>query len=73
MEDRPIALYRVDGHASWVSPRALDIAQKHYENANPGKAWPPADEEVEEAGGKLVKDSNGALTGMHIIRRIRPR
>ncbi|KAJ3482203.1 hypothetical protein NLI96_g7137 [Meripilus lineatus] len=66
LNDRPIALYRVDGHALWASRRAVEIAQAHYEKTNSGKAWPPADEDVEKAGGKLVKDKNGGLTGVFV-------
>lgn len=54
-----------------MSPRALTLSQQKYEEANPGKVWPPADEEVEKAGGKLVKDQDGGLTGMFMFRHIR--
>ncbi|KAJ3711845.1 amidohydrolase family-domain-containing protein [Lentinula guzmanii] len=51
LRGRPIALQRVDGHASWVSNRVLQIIGKL-----------PADVE----GGSIIRDSNGAPTGVFL-------
>jgi predicted amidohydrolase YtcJ len=53
---RPIALSRVDGHALWVSPRALELTREQL----PEQRW-PSDEEV--VGGEIMRDSNGKPTG----------
>ena len=51
--DRPVVLRRVDGHASWVSSKALAIA-------GITKATP------DPAGGKIVRDAKGEPTGVLI-------
>ncbi|EED78577.1 predicted protein [Postia placenta Mad-698-R] len=57
LSNRPLALSRVDGHALWVSSRALDIAQAKI----PGGEWPaPGDVE----GGEIVRDASGDPTGV---------
>ena len=53
VSDRPVALRRVDGHAVWVNSKALEAA-------NVTKATP------DPAGGKIVRDANGAPTGVFI-------
>jgi predicted amidohydrolase YtcJ len=52
-QTNPIALSRVDGHALWVNRRALDLAG--IKAATPD---PP--------GGKIVRDSAGAPTGVFL-------
>lgn len=47
LRGRPIVLIRVDGHASWVSPRVLELTAL------------PSDVE----GGEIVRDSSGKPTG----------
>ena len=49
--DRPMWLERVDGHAGWANSRALALAG--ITNATP-----------DPAGGKIVRDANGAATGV---------
>jgi predicted amidohydrolase YtcJ len=49
--DRPVWLQRVDGHAGWANRRALALAG--ITNATP-----------DPAGGKIVRDANGAATGV---------
>jgi predicted amidohydrolase YtcJ len=53
--DHPVALSRVDGHALWVNRRALDIAGITTATADP-------------PGGRIVRDSAGAPTGVLIDR-----
>jgi len=53
--DHLVYLTRVDGHAGWVNPKALEIAG--IQAATPD---PP--------GGKILKDSSGAPTGILIDR-----
>ncbi|KAH9837926.1 amidohydrolase family-domain-containing protein [Rhodofomes roseus] len=53
----PMALSRVDGHALWVSDRALELAEAKL----PGGRW-PGHGEVE--GGEVMKDKNGKPTGV---------
>lgn len=53
MRGRPIALVRVDGHASWVSSRVLELMDEL-----------PA----EVDGGIIVRDANGKPTGNDIIK-----
>jgi predicted amidohydrolase YtcJ len=52
---RPAVLERVDGHAAWVSPRALAIA-----GINPGTPDPP--------GGRIARDARGYPTGLLVDR-----
>jgi predicted amidohydrolase YtcJ len=51
--DHPVLLERIDGHASWVNGRALDAARIDEKTADP-------------TGGKIVRDPNGAATGIFI-------
>ncbi|KAF8999779.1 amidohydrolase family-domain-containing protein [Cyathus striatus] len=52
LRDRPIALRRVDGHATWVSPRVLQIMGNDL----------PKDVD----GGIIVRDNQGKPTGIFI-------
>jgi predicted amidohydrolase YtcJ len=52
---RPVLLERVDGHAAWVSPRALEIA-----GIRAGTADPP--------GGRIERDASGRPTGILVDR-----
>ncbi|GJE95765.1 amidohydrolase [Phanerochaete sordida] len=56
---RPIYLSRVDGHAMWVSPRALELTRKQL----PGQRWPP-DSDIE--GGEILRDIDGNPTGVFV-------
>jgi predicted amidohydrolase YtcJ len=47
----PVALTRVDGHAMWVSSRALDLAQIVKDKADP-------------PGGEVMRDQTGEPTGI---------
>jgi len=49
--DHPVLLERVDGHAIWVNTRALQLANITAARPDP-------------AGGKIVRDGNGAPTGV---------
>lgn len=49
--DRPVVLSRVDGHASWVNTRALEIAGITRATPDP-------------QGGQIVRDSAGEATGV---------
>jgi predicted amidohydrolase YtcJ len=51
--DRPVVLERVDGHAIWVSSRAMQIAGITDRTPDP-------------AGGKIVRDAKGAPTGVFL-------
>lgn len=51
--DNPVALTRVDGHASWVNSAALKAAGIHSETPDP-------------TGGLVVKDEQGEPTGLLI-------
>ncbi len=53
--NHPVYLTRVDGHAAWVNPKALELAG--IDRATPD---PP--------GGKIIRDSAGAPTGVLIDR-----
>ena len=51
VKDRPVMLSRVDGHASWVNSKALEIASITKETLDP-------------PGGKIVRDAKGEPTGV---------
>lgn len=53
LSDRPAWLRRIDGHAGWANARALALA-----GVNDQVQDPP--------GGRLLRDANGALTGVLI-------
>jgi predicted amidohydrolase YtcJ len=53
--DRPVYLERVDGHAGWVNSAALKVAQAKERSLSGD--WQPE-------GGKIVRDSAGAPTGV---------
>jgi hypothetical protein len=53
LEDRPVVLSRVDGHAIWVNSVALKLAGVDANTPSP-------------AGGEIVKDKNGQPTGVLI-------
>jgi predicted amidohydrolase YtcJ len=49
--DRPVYLTRVDGHAGWANPRALELAGITAATPDP-------------AGGRIVRDDTGQPTGV---------
>lgn len=51
VDDRPVWLTRIDGHAAWANRRALTIAGIDRDTADP-------------VGGKILRDANGAATGI---------
>ena len=53
VNDRPVWLNRIDGHAGWANSRALAIAGIDDDTADP-------------IGGKIVRDDNGKATGILI-------
>ena len=53
VNDRPVWLRRIDGHAGWANSRALAIAGIDDDTADP-------------IGGKIVRDDNGKATGILI-------
>jgi len=53
VNDKPVILTRVDGHASWVNSKALDIAGITRDTLDP-------------PGGKIVRDKKGNPTGILI-------
>lgn len=53
VNDKPVMLSRVDGHASWVNSKALEVAGISKETLDP-------------PGGKIVRDKNGNPTGVLI-------
>jgi predicted amidohydrolase YtcJ len=53
--DRPVVLDRVDGHAIWVSSRAMRLAGITAATADP-------------PGGRIVRDAAGAPTGVFVDR-----
>jgi predicted amidohydrolase YtcJ len=53
VNDRPVMLSRVDGHASWVNSKALEIAGITKDTLDP-------------PGGKIVRDKQGNPTGILI-------
>jgi predicted amidohydrolase YtcJ len=57
VNDRPVLLTRADGHGAIVNSRALELARVDRSTPDP-------------AGGQILKDGNGAPTGMLIDRAI---
>lgn len=53
VNDRPIWLSRVDGHAGWVNSKALEIAGISQDTPDP-------------EGGKIIRDTSGNPTGVLI-------
>ncbi len=53
--NHPVYLTRVDGHAGWVNPKALEIAGIAAATPDP-------------PGGKIIRDASGAPTGVLIDR-----
>lgn len=53
VDDRPVVLRRVDGHASWVNTAALRAAKITAETPDP-------------PGGRILRDAEGAPTGILI-------
>jgi len=51
--DRPVWLRRVDGHAGWANTAALKLAGIDRDTPDP-------------VGGKIVRDENGAATGVFV-------
>ncbi|NGZ82749.1 amidohydrolase [Duganella aceris] len=51
VNDRPVLLHRVDGHAIWVNTKALEMAGVTRETQDP-------------AGGKIERDASGKPTGV---------
>jgi len=51
VNDRPVLLHRVDGHAIWVNTKALEMAGITRETQDP-------------AGGKIERDASGRPTGV---------
>jgi predicted amidohydrolase YtcJ len=51
--DHPVMLDRVDGHAIWASSRAMQLAGVTRETPDP-------------PGGKIIRDANGAPTGVFV-------
>ncbi|EJF60100.1 hypothetical protein DICSQDRAFT_137677 [Dichomitus squalens LYAD-421 SS1] len=52
----PIALHRVDVHALWISPRALELTKAHNGGGLP----------VSVPGGEILRDSAGEPTGIFV-------
>lgn len=53
ISDRPVALARVDSHATWVNSKAMEIAGITKDTPSP-------------AGGEIIKDADGNPTGVFI-------
>ena len=53
VNDRPVILSRVDGHAIWVNSKALELANINADTSAP-------------AGGEIIKDEFGKPTGIFI-------
>ena len=51
--DRPVALARVDSHATWVNSKAMELAGITKDTKSP-------------AGGEIIKDADGNPTGVFI-------
>ena len=56
LASRPIALRRVDCHAVWLSPRALELTKEHLGGTFPSSV----------PGGEIIRDSNGEPTGVFV-------
>ena len=52
----PIALRRVDAHALWISPRALELTAAHNGGSLPESV----------PGGEILRDSSGQPTGIFV-------
>ena len=52
----PIALHRVDVHALWLSPRALELTREHLGGDFPASV----------PGGEIIRDAAGAPTGVFL-------
>jgi predicted amidohydrolase YtcJ len=65
VNDRPVLLHRVDGHAVWVNTKALEMAGIDKNTADP-------------SGGKIERDAAGRPTGvlvdaaMELVNRVVP-
>ncbi|WP_371866336.1 amidohydrolase [Duganella radicis] len=65
VNDRPVLLHRVDGHAIWVNTKALEMAGIDKSTRDP-------------AGGKIERDASGKPTGvlvdaaMELVNRVVP-
>jgi predicted amidohydrolase YtcJ len=65
IDDRPVWLSRVDGHAGWANSIAMEMAGISAETPDP-------------QGGRIIRDENGEATGifidtaMHYIREVIP-
>ncbi len=55
VSDRPVWLRRIDGHAAWANSAAMRIAGVDNDTPDP-------------VGGKIIRDENGAATGVFIDR-----
>lgn len=53
VEDRPVWLQRVDGHAGWANSRAMELAGITAETEDP-------------SGGKIIRDEDGNPTGVFV-------
>ena len=51
VDDKPVWLQRIDGHAGWANSKALEIAGINDDTADP-------------IGGRIVRDDNGKATGV---------
>jgi len=51
VDDRPVWLRRIDGHAAWANSKALEIAGIDADTSDP-------------VGGKIIRDANGDATGV---------
>jgi len=51
VDDRPVWLRRIDGHAAWANSKALEIAGIDADTPDP-------------VGGKIIRDANGDATGV---------
>ncbi|KAI0920404.1 hypothetical protein AcW1_002156 [Taiwanofungus camphoratus] len=59
LASRPLSLFRVDSHALWISPRALELVQAQLPH---GKFPEPG----ELKGGEVVRDDQGEPTGVFV-------
>jgi predicted amidohydrolase YtcJ len=60
LKGRPIYLQRVDGHASWLSERALELTLEALGGTLPEKV----------DGGDIIKDADGQATGISSIQML---